>query len=102
MHLMTIIALAAATLMSPPMQIEWATAEVQIGGENLNAEQRCGLENARVLDTGVHFVDGLASQGGMLNLYGPTEDIIEDFFGEDGLPMPDPDLSWKALLKQIR
>jgi len=55
-----------------------------------------------ILEAGVHFVDGLASQGGMLNLYGPTEDTREDFFGDNPIPMPDPDLSWKELVEYLR
>jgi hypothetical protein len=50
---------------------------------------------------GVRFVNG-ESGGSSLSLEAPPDEIIEDFFGDEGLPMPDPDLSWKALLKNIR
>jgi len=78
MHLMTIIALTAATLTSPPMQIDWATAEIRIGSEEQAEEALCGIEDANVLI------------------------VIAQQISTDGLPMPDPDLSWKALLEEIR
>ena len=43
------IALSSAALMSPPMQVEWSAAEVVVGGEGLNVDQRCCVENAKVL-----------------------------------------------------
>lgn len=49
MSLLATIALSSAALMSPPMQINWAAAEIVIGGEGLSVEQRCGVENAKVL-----------------------------------------------------
>lgn len=50
---------------------------------------------------GVRFVEG-ESGGGSLNLLAPPDEIIQEFFGDDPLPMPDPDLTWKALVKEIR
>ena len=57
--------------------------------------------DACVTKAGVHFVDG-ESGGGSFSLEAPPDEIIEEFFRDEGLPMPDPDLSWKALLKEIR
>jgi hypothetical protein len=51
---------------------------------------------------GIRFVDGRRSQGGVLNYAPVPDDVVEAFFGDDPLPMPDPGLSWKQLMKQLR
>ena len=58
--------------------------------------------DACVLATGVNFVDDRTSGNSLLDREPPPTDLIEDFFGDEGLPMPDPDLTWKELVKELR
>lgn len=50
----------------------------------------------------VSFVDGKRSVDGLFAYSRPPEDVVRDFFGDEPLPMPDPDLSWTALMKKLR
>ncbi len=72
----------------------------QISTDGMSKTEREDYD-ACVTKARVHFVDG-ESGGGSFSLEAPPDEIIEEFFGDEGLPMPDPDLSWTALLRGIR
>jgi len=98
MSLAVIVLMGAAATVTPPMQNDWATAEVVIGGDGLTDKQRCGVEHAEVL---VVLAQQTATDGMSRDERRDYDALVERFVSE-GLPMPDPDLSWKALLKKIR
>ncbi len=58
--------------------------------------------DACVLATGVEFINGRSSGDSRLHYESPPDNLVEEFFGDEGLPMPDPDLSWKELVKLYR
>jgi hypothetical protein len=57
--------------------------------------------NECALKAGIRFVDPASSRGGVLNYSPVPDEIVEDFFGDDPLPMPDPNLGWKDLRKEL-
>ncbi len=52
-------------------------------------------------DNGIHFTDG-RFDGGLLNYAAPPDEVLEVFFGDAPLPMPDPALTAKELAKKYR
>ncbi|HSN55815.1 MAG TPA: hypothetical protein VLT32_14160 [Candidatus Sulfomarinibacteraceae bacterium] len=48
------------------------------------------------------FVDGVRPEDGLFAYSLPPQDVTRELFGDEPLPMPDPGLGWKALMKQLR
>ncbi len=92
---LAVMMLAASTfLLNPPTGVSWAKAELHPVGDPEIQMKACSVSDVAVFSA-------RASQIATDSLSDEQRDAYDDFFGIEGLSLPDPDWSYERLRKEI-